>query len=149
VLRDAAELAERTLPVRRVHQDAQADDSRERAVRESECVRIATGELDGGIGLARPPPRDGEHLLRRIDTGYSRTALRECDRRPCGAGADIQNRRAVERREERGENFLLIRREQPSDRTAEAHGVERLGHAGVGVDLIAVVIGVRRPRGLP
>ena len=89
--RDAAELGERLAPARRVHQHAQAHDRVERPVAIRQPMRVAAIERHRRVRIGGAAARHREHLLRRVHAGDGRALEGEGDRRPPGAGADVED----------------------------------------------------------
>ena len=109
--------------------------------RERQPVRVP--DLEGRRRRRAPAAR--RLATRSISSDAStpvtrRPAARQRERRPPGAGADVEHGPPVDRAEELREHLLLRLGEQRADRAAEPHRVEAVGHRRVGVDAVAVVV---------
>ncbi len=111
-----------------------------------EVVRVASLEADGGAARLGAGARHAQHLVGRVDGRHVRAGPGEDQRRARRAGADVDRVPAVERSAELRQDARLRLGQQLADRPAEPRAVEGIGHRGIGVDRVAVVIGPG-PRG--
>ena len=107
---------------------------------------IARRERDVYPSFLRASLGDRKHFARGIDASDSSAAAGECNRRAACSGADVEDASPADRRQERRDHTFLGFSNQASDRSAEAHRIERFGHRRIGIDGIAVVVGARRTR---
>ena len=123
-----------------MHQHPQADDHVEGAIGEVELVRVAAEEVHRHQLFRGPPARHGQHLLRCVDGGHACAAAGEHQRRPPGAGADVENAPLVDAADHVRQHPGLLGGDQLADRSAEPALVERPRHRRIGVDGVAVVL---------
>jgi len=102
-------------------------------------VRVAPLEADLDELVCGALARDREHLLRRIDRGDLCSAVREQQRHPAGAGADVEDVAILDAPDHVGEHARLRPRDQIPYRPAEPALVEGTGHLLVRIHRVAVV----------
>ena len=87
----AAQFAKRPTPIGGMHQHAQTDRRIERAVGESQIVRVAWREGNSDARILRATLGDGQHLARSIDPGHARATRGKRYRRTTRPGPYIQH----------------------------------------------------------
>ena len=141
---DAAQLAEALPPVGRVHQHAQADGGVERPVRKARGGARRRPRRSPATSPRSRALRARRRSIsrRRVDAGdVRRRAAASGQRRAAGAGADVEHAPSGDGRGTSASTRSCVSASSspigPPNRSAS----KRVGHRGIGVDRVAVVIG--------
>ena len=142
---DAAQLRDAPLPLRRVHDHAQADGDVEAAIRKVERMRVADQKAHRRALVGGPAPCDRQHLARRVDRRDVGASARQQQRRAARAGADVENHAVADRsRSKSASTRAWVLGDELANRPAEPARVEGAGRFRIGVGGVAVVIALGR-----